>query len=118
MMERDVVLQRILVMKVRETVMDLLMEVNMMAMQDVNLVLCVAATIVESLDCTIMRRMIVVRDQHLTHVQQKVEIIQIKSASFHLCMEAKLTQIVPGMTLIENTIRPGVPHRWTVAEIT
>ena len=61
--EDDVVLQRIHVMKERETVMDLVMEVNMMVMKDAREILCVAATTVRSLVITITRRMIAVRNQ-------------------------------------------------------
>ena len=71
MMERDVVLQKIPVMKVKEIVMDQQMEVNMMAMQDVKEILFVAATIVSSLEHTSMRRMIAVKDLILPqHVKQ------------------------------------------------
>ena len=71
MMERDVVLQKIPVMKGKEIVMDQQMEVNMMAMQDVKEILFVAATIVSSLEHTSMRRMIAVKDQILPqHVKQ------------------------------------------------
>ena len=62
--EEDVVLQRILVMKEKETVMDLEMEDNMMDMQDVREILCVAATIVNSLDTIIMKKMIAVKNQN------------------------------------------------------
>ena len=61
--EDDVVHLRIHVMKERETVMDLMMEVNMMVMKDVKVILCVAATIVRSLVITTMRKMTVVRNQ-------------------------------------------------------
>jgi len=58
------VLQRTLVMKERVTVMDLLMEVVMMAMQGVKENLCVAVIIVRSLVPTITTRMTVVRNQN------------------------------------------------------
>jgi len=58
------VLQRTLVMKERVTVMDLLMEVVMMAMQGVKEFLCVAVIIVRSLVPTTTTRMTVVRNQN------------------------------------------------------
>ena len=58
----DAVLLIIPVMKDREIVMDLMMEVSMMVMMDVKEILCVAATTVESLEATIMRKMIAVRN--------------------------------------------------------
>ena len=61
-MERDVVLQKIPVMKGKEIVMDQQMEVNMMAMQDVKEILFVAATIVSSSELTITRETTVVSD--------------------------------------------------------
>jgi len=61
--EEDVVLQRILVMKEKETVMDLVMEVNMMDTEDVREILCVEATIVNNLDIITMKRMIAVKNQ-------------------------------------------------------
>ena len=60
--EEDVVPLRIPVMKVRETVMDLEMEDNMMEMQGVREILCVAVIIVNSLDIITMKRMIVVKN--------------------------------------------------------
>jgi len=54
--------QRILVMKERVTVMDQVMEVVMMAMQVVKENLCVGAIIVRSLEHTITRKMIAVRN--------------------------------------------------------
>jgi len=57
-----VVLLRTLVMKERVTVMDLVMEVVMMAMQDAKENLCVVVIIVNSLVLTTMKRMIVVRN--------------------------------------------------------
>ena len=65
-MARDVVHQRTPVMRVSVTVMALLMEVNMMVMPAVKEILCVAATIVESLACISMRRMTVVKNQPQT----------------------------------------------------
>ena len=61
--EDDVVHLRIRVMRERETVMDLVMEVNMMVMKDVKEILCVAATIVYSSDHIIIPKMTVVRNQ-------------------------------------------------------
>ena len=61
--EEDVVLQRTLVMKEKETVMDLEMEVNMMDTEDVREILCVEATIVNNLDIITMKRMIAVKNQ-------------------------------------------------------
>ena len=60
--EEDVVLLRIRVMKERETVMVLEMEDNMMDMQGVREILCVAVIIVNSLDIITMKRMIVVKN--------------------------------------------------------
>ena len=60
--EEDVVLLRIRVMKEGETVMVLEMEDNMMDMQGVREILCVAVIIVNSLDITTMKRMIVVKN--------------------------------------------------------
>jgi len=57
-----VVHQRILVVRERVIVMDLVMEVVMMDMQAVKEILFVVVTIVRSLDYSITRRMIVVRD--------------------------------------------------------
>ena len=58
----DVVLQRIHVMREKETVMDLEMEDNMMDMQGVREILCVEAIIVNSLELTTMKRMIVAKN--------------------------------------------------------
>ena len=60
-MEEDVVLRRILVEKVRETVMDLEMEARMMVTEDVYLDWFVAPTTARSLASTIMRRMTAVK---------------------------------------------------------
>ena len=62
-MERDVVLLRILVMKERETVTDLVMEVPMMVMLGVTETLFVVPTIVNYLETIIIRRTIVARRQ-------------------------------------------------------
>jgi len=62
MMVGDAVLQRILVMKERETVMEQVMEVLMMETEDVVETLCVAVTTVSSLVLTTMTRMTAVRD--------------------------------------------------------
>ena len=61
-MARDAALLRIHVMKVRETVMDLEMEVSMMDIEDVKEILFVAPTIVYSLEPTSIPRMTVVKD--------------------------------------------------------
>ena len=61
-MVRDVVLRRILVMRERETVMDLVMVVSMMVMLGAGEILCVAATTVSSLELTTTPRMTAVRD--------------------------------------------------------
>ena len=58
----DVALLRNLAMKERVTVMDLVMEVVMMAIQDAKENYCVEAIIVEGSGHTSMRRMIVVRN--------------------------------------------------------
>ena len=58
----DAVLHRILVTLAKETVMDLEMEDNMMEMQGVREILCVAVIIVNSLDIITMKRMIVVKN--------------------------------------------------------
>jgi len=60
--EEGAVHLRILVMKERETVMDLVMEVAMMAMQVVKENLFVGVIIVRSLERIIMTRMTVVRN--------------------------------------------------------
>ena len=60
-MERDVVLLRILVMKERETVMDLVMEVNLMVILAAKETLSVVPTIVNYLATIIIRRTIVAR---------------------------------------------------------
>ena len=60
--EEDVVPLRIPVMKVRETVMDLEMEVSMMDTKDVKEILFVDPTIVSSLEPTSIPRMTVVKD--------------------------------------------------------
>ena len=49
-------------MREKETVMDLEMEDNMMDMQGVREILCVEVIIVNSLDITTMKRMIVVKN--------------------------------------------------------
>jgi len=53
---------RTLVMKERVTVMDLVMEVVMMAMQDAKEIFCVEAIIVKSLENIIMKKMIAVKN--------------------------------------------------------
>jgi len=63
MMVGDAVLQRILVMKERETATELVMEVLMMETEDVVETLCVAVTTVSSLVLTTMTRMTAVREQ-------------------------------------------------------
>ena len=60
----DVVLQRIHVMREKETVMDLEMEDNMMDMQGVREILGVEAIIVNSLELITMKKMIAVRNQN------------------------------------------------------
>ena len=60
-MERDVVLLRILVMKVKETVTDLVMEVNLMVILAAKETLSVVPTIVNYLATIIIRRTIVAR---------------------------------------------------------
>merc|ERR1719233_873188 len=62
-MVEDAVLQRILVVKERVTVTELVMEVLMMETEDVVGTLCVAVTTVRSLVLTTMTRMIAVREQ-------------------------------------------------------
>ena len=61
-MARDAALLRIHVMKVRETVMDLEMEVSMMNTEDVKEILFVDPTIASSLEPTSIPRMTVVKD--------------------------------------------------------
>jgi len=63
MMAEDAVLQRILVVKERETATELVMEVLMMETEDVVETLCVAVTTVSSLVLTTMTRMTAVREQ-------------------------------------------------------
>ena len=60
--EEDAVHQKFPATMVRETVMVLEMEDNMMDMQGVREILCVAVIIVNSLDITTMKRMIVVKN--------------------------------------------------------
>ena len=60
-MERDVVLLRILVMEVKETVTDLVMEVNMTAMLAVKETWCAEVTTVSSLENIIILKMTAVR---------------------------------------------------------
>jgi len=62
--EEGVAPQRIHVMKEKETVMDLVMEVNMMDTEDVSQDWFVEPIIAESLVSTFMRRMIAVRSHH------------------------------------------------------
>ena len=62
-MAEDVVLQRIHVMKVKETAMDLEMEARMMDTKDVNQDWFVDQIIARSLASTTMRRMTAVRGQ-------------------------------------------------------
>ena len=57
----DVVLPSSPVMKERETVTGLVMEVNMTGIVDVKEIWCAGATTVGSSDCIIMRRMTAVR---------------------------------------------------------
>jgi len=59
---RDVVLQRIRVMKEKETVMDLEMEDNMMNTEDVREILYVDPTTVFNLELTFIPKMTAVRD--------------------------------------------------------
>ena len=59
-MERDAALLKILAMREKETVMDLVTEVYTMVMLDAKEILSVGPTIVESLVSTITRRMTVV----------------------------------------------------------
>ena len=65
--EEDAVLQKNLVMKERETVMDLVMVVVMMAMLDVRGISYVAAIIVNSLVLTSMTKTTVVRRPQVIH---------------------------------------------------
>jgi len=62
--EEGVARQRIHVMKEKETVMDLVMEVNMMDTEDVSQDWFVEPIIAESLVSTFMRRTIAVRSRH------------------------------------------------------
>jgi len=62
LMARDVVHQRIHVMKEKETVTDLETEVNMMDIEDAREISCAAPTIVSSLEPTSIPRMTAVRD--------------------------------------------------------
>jgi len=62
---------RILVMRERVIVMDLVMEVVMMDMMGVKEILSVEATIVRSLDYSTMRRMTVVRDPPPQYQEQQ-----------------------------------------------
>ena len=62
MTARDAALQRIRVMKEKETVMDLEMEDNMMDTEDAREILCVDPTTVFNLELTSIPRMTAVRD--------------------------------------------------------
>ena len=64
-MAHDAALLRILVMKEKETVMDVVMEVLMMVMKGAREILCVAATTASSLVYTTMIKMTAVRNQQL-----------------------------------------------------
>ena len=64
-MADDAALLRILVMKEKETVMDVVMEVLMMVMKCARKILCVAATTASSLACTTMIKTTAVRNQKL-----------------------------------------------------
>ena len=67
--EEDAVLLAILVMKEKETVMVLMMEVSMMVMRGVKEILSAAAIIARNLAFTSTRRMIVVKNQKLLYHQ-------------------------------------------------
>jgi len=77
----DVALLRILVMKERVIVMDLVMEVVMMDTRAVKEILCVGAIIVRSLACSTMRRMTVVRSPQLPVVSKNQS--QLSSLGHH-----------------------------------
>ena len=79
MMVRDVVLQRIPVMRERVIVMDLVMVVSMMVTVDVREILCVAVTTVSSLELTIIPRMTVVRNQSLVHLLVGFHLVELDS---------------------------------------
>jgi len=79
MMVRDVVHQRIPVMRERVTVMDLVMVVSMMVTVDVREILCVAVTTVSSLELTIIPRMTVVRNQSLVHLLVGSHLVELDS---------------------------------------
>ena len=64
-MEDDAVLLRILVMKEKETVMDVVMEVLMMVMKGAREILCVAAKTASSLVFTTMIKTTAVRNEKL-----------------------------------------------------
>ena len=61
-------------MKEKETVMDLVMEVNMMDTEDVREILCVEAITVNNLVLTIMRKMIVVKNQNQKKIKKQQQI--------------------------------------------
>ena len=68
-MAEDVVLRRVHVMKEKEIVMDLMMVDNMMDIEDVREILCVAPTIVNSSEYIFMRKMTVVSSPCLMKYQ-------------------------------------------------
>ena len=63
MVKEDVAHHGTHVMKVRETVTDLMMAVNMMETEDAREILCAEVIIAENLDFTIMKKMIAVKNQ-------------------------------------------------------
>ena len=71
----DVVLQRTLVMREKETVMGQVMEAVMMVMMAVKVISCVAATTARSSVTIIMKRMIAARNQSL-HKNQRFHMNQ------------------------------------------
>jgi len=81
MVAEDVALRRILAMKERVIVMDLVMEVVMMDTRAVKEILYVGAIIVRSLVCFTMRRMTVVRNPQLPVLSKNQD--QLSSLGLH-----------------------------------
>ena len=71
MMAEDAALQRILVVRERETVMGQVMEVSMMETEDALETLCVAATTARSLVLTTMIRMTAVREEKRVEIDSR-----------------------------------------------
>ena len=102
-MEEDVVLQRILVEKVRETVMDLEMEARVMATEDVCLVSSVGQTTARSLASTIMRKMTAVRSLEATILTILVT-IQLQINSFQNLLPLQIRNVLADTTMDKTVV--------------